>query len=67
MVWEWALLEDGPADGARVQVPDRPRVLQVTADCPVEGEMPDLRVAAIHVYRRKRGQPLRYGWDWASP
>jgi hypothetical protein len=43
-------------------------VLQVTSDCPTEGGEQELRVAALHIYRRRRGQsPLRYGWDWASP
>jgi hypothetical protein len=66
--WEWAELVGGPADGTRVQVTGRPGVLQVTSDCPTEGGEQELRVAALHIYRRRRGQsPLRYGWDWASP
>ncbi|MBM9509053.1 hypothetical protein [Actinacidiphila acididurans] len=72
VTWEWAELEGGPADGTRIRVTGRPRVLQVTADCPVEdsasGGEAALRVAALYIYRRKRSQsPLRYGWDWASP
>ncbi|SDN43482.1 hypothetical protein [Actinacidiphila guanduensis] len=67
MVWEWAVLEGGPADGIRARVPERARVLQVTADCPVEDNAQGVRVAAIHVYRRSHGEPARYGWDPASP
>lgn len=70
MIFEWAQLEGGPADGARIRVSGRPLVLQVTADCPVDGQdaESDVRVAALYIYRRKHSQPpLRYGWDWASP
>lgn len=46
----------------------RPKVLQVTVDCPVEEGAPEVSVAAVSVYRRKAGPlPLRYGWDGASP
>jgi len=67
--WEIAELEGGPADGARVRVAGRPRVLQVMAECPVDGADVGqaLRVAAVYVYRRKHQEPLRYAWDWASP
>jgi hypothetical protein len=68
VTWEWAELHGGPADGTRIRVTGRPQVLQVTADCPVEGGDQPLQVAAVYIYRRQRGlPPLRYGWDWASP
>ncbi len=68
MAWETGELEGGPADGARVRVAGRPRVLQVTAPCPVENGAPGLSVGAVYVYRLKPGRtPLRYGWDCASP
>ncbi|MBY8881782.1 hypothetical protein [Actinacidiphila acidipaludis] len=68
VAWETAELEGGPADGAKIRVTGRPRVLQVTAECPVEeGSAQALRVAAVYVYRRKHQEPLRYAWDWASP
>ena len=70
--WETAELEGGPADGTRVRVAGRPRVLQVTAECPVDGLVPGapgapLTVSAVHVYRRRQQDPLRYAWDWATP
>ncbi|SEO97005.1 hypothetical protein SAMN05216267_106227 [Actinacidiphila rubida] len=68
MGWETAELEGGPADGTRIRVSGRPRVLQVTAECPLEDAGHDVRVAAVYVYRRVGGvPPLRYAWDWASP
>ncbi|MGA5702776.1 hypothetical protein [Peterkaempfera bronchialis] len=67
-MWETAVLVGGPADGVQVRVADRPLVLQVTLPCPVEGTAGELTVEALHVYRRKGGQPpLRYGFDPASP
>jgi hypothetical protein len=66
--WEWAELVGGPAEGKRVRVAGRPRVLQVTARCPVEDDAQEWCVEALYIYRRKSGEPtLRYGWDWASP
>ncbi|WP_411158359.1 hypothetical protein [Streptomyces sp. CBMA29] len=77
MAWEWAHLDGGPADGMRVRVTGPPRVLQVTSGCPAEADGNGdgdgdsdgrgLRVEALYVYRLKHGQPLRYGWDHASP
>ncbi|MCL2554582.1 MAG: hypothetical protein FWE15_24745 [Actinomycetia bacterium] len=68
VAWETAELEGGPADGTRIRVSGRPRVLQVTAECPLENPGQDVQVAAVYVYRRKHGEPpLRYAWDWATP
>ncbi|WP_346731456.1 hypothetical protein [Actinacidiphila reveromycinica] len=68
MTWETAELEGGPADGTRVRVAGRPRVLQVAVACPVEEGASGVSVTAVSVYRRKSGPaPLRYGWDGASP
>jgi hypothetical protein len=68
VTWQWAELVGGPADGTRVRVAGRPRVLQVTAQCPVEDGAEEWRVEVLHIYRREHGRsPLRYGWDWASP
>ncbi|MFI0723750.1 hypothetical protein [Streptomyces sp. NPDC021224] len=64
---EEAGLEGGPADGLRVRVAGRPQVLQVTVECPVVGDGRGLQVSALHVYRRRGGLPLSYGWDGASP
>jgi hypothetical protein len=36
--WETAVLDGGPADGLRMKVSDRPRVIQVTYPCPVEAD-----------------------------
>ncbi|BAU87449.1 hypothetical protein [Streptomyces laurentii] len=72
-VRESALLVGGPADGLRVTVTGRPRVLQVTYPCAVEGAGPEaagVRVEALHVYRLDQGAPdgpPRYGYDPASP
>jgi hypothetical protein len=68
VTWETAELEGGPADGTRVRVAGRPKVLQVSVACPVEEGATGVKVAAVSVYRRKNGPaPLRYGWDGASP
>lgn len=68
MAWETAELEGGPADGTRIRVSGRPRVLQVTTECPLEEGAHSVRVEAVYVYRRKVGEPsLLYAWDWASP
>jgi hypothetical protein len=65
---ETAVLEGGPADGVTVRVEGRPLVLQVTRPCLVEDPAGELRVEALHIYRRKHAQPpLRYGFDPASP
>ncbi|TWV56082.1 hypothetical protein FRZ03_05345 [Streptomyces misionensis] len=69
-VWETAVLEGGPGDGWRVRVSGRPRVLQVTCPCPVEAAPPGARAEGVYVYRRDyevRTEPLRYGFDVASP
>ncbi|MEK8142457.1 hypothetical protein NKH18_08565 [Streptomyces sp. M10(2022)] len=69
-VWERAVLDGGPADGLRVRVAHRPRVLQVTYPCVVENAGAEVRADALHVYRfdfRVQGEPLRYGFDWVSP
>ncbi|SFY51237.1 hypothetical protein [Streptomyces sp. F-1] len=69
-VWETAVLDGGPGDGWRVRVSDRPRVLQVTCPCPVEAAPPGARAEGVYVYRRDYGvtsEPLRYGFDVASP
>ncbi|WP_053666008.1 hypothetical protein [Streptomyces sp. MMG1121] len=67
---ETAVLVGGPADGTRIRVTDRPRVIQVTYPCPVDGTPPGLRAEGVFVYRRDYGvksEPLRYGFDVASP
>jgi hypothetical protein len=65
------VLEGGPADGLRMKVSDRPRVIQVTCPCKLEGASPDgVRAEAVHLYRRDyrvTDEPLRYGFDIASP
>ncbi|MFE9250532.1 hypothetical protein [Streptomyces sp. NPDC007088] len=70
--WEAAVLDGGPADGLRMRVADRPGVVQVTLPCPVDEEPGEagLRVEALYVYRRDprvREEPLRYGFDGATP
>ncbi|MFG2352079.1 hypothetical protein [Streptomyces sp. NPDC048521] len=69
--WEIAVLDGGPADGLRMKVSDRPRVIQVTYPCQVEAESPDgLRVEAVYLYRRDytvTDGAVRYGFDIASP
>ncbi|MEU6352410.1 hypothetical protein ABZ896_24315 [Streptomyces sp. NPDC047072] len=68
--WESAVLDGGPADGMRVKVADRPRVLQVTYPCEAESAPPGVRVDGVYVYRLGLGaadEPLRYGFDIACP
>ena len=69
--WEIAVLEGGPAHGLRMKVSDRPRTIQVTLPCRLEGASPEgLRADAVYVYRRDytvTDEPLRYGFDIASP
>lgn len=68
--WERAKLEGGPADGAWMRVTDRPAVLQVTYPCQLDSSPGDMRVEALYVYRRDprvQSEPLRYGFDGASP
>jgi hypothetical protein len=68
--WETAVLDGGPAHGLKTRVADRPRVLQVTYPCPVDEQADGVRVAALYLYRRDYGvtsEPLRYGFDIASP
>ncbi|WP_445527835.1 hypothetical protein [Streptomyces cyslabdanicus] len=67
---EAAVLVGGPADGMRVEVAGRPWVLQVSFPCGVEAPRDGVRVDAVYVYRRDarvKGEPLRYGFDVASP
>ncbi|MFI2200162.1 hypothetical protein ACH47Z_05140 [Streptomyces sp. NPDC020192] len=68
---ETAELEGGPADGLRMKVSGRPRVIQVTYPCEVETASADgVRAEAVYLYRRDyavTGEPLRYGFDIASP
>ncbi|MCW5249805.1 hypothetical protein IBX28_04535 [Streptomyces sp. SHP 1-2] len=67
---EAAVLDGGPAHGARTTVTGRPRVLQVTVPCRTEGAPEGVRVEATYVYRLDpcaTGEPLRYGFDLASP
>ncbi|MEU6846513.1 hypothetical protein ABZ930_32070 [Streptomyces sp. NPDC046716] len=71
-VRELAVLEGGPAHGLRVHVTDRPPVVQITRPCELEGASgaTGLRAEALYVYRRDlggHGEPLRYGFDGASP
>ncbi|MFI6660076.1 hypothetical protein ACIBL8_31590 [Streptomyces sp. NPDC050523] len=68
--WETAVLDGGPADGLRMKVSDRPRVIQVTYPCQVEEGPQGLRAEGVFIYRRDYGvscEPLRYGYDIASP
>ncbi|WP_245790344.1 hypothetical protein [Streptomyces monashensis] len=69
--WETAVLKGGPADGLRMKVADRPRVIQVTCPCKLEAASPDgVRAEAVYLYRRDYSvtdEPLRYGFDIASP
>ncbi|MET9144090.1 hypothetical protein [Streptomyces sp. NPDC004042] len=80
-VREDAVLVGGPADGVRVVVAGRPRVVQVTYPCGVEGgpdgvRVEGVRVEGVYVYRRVLGEAgegggagrgVRYGFDVASP
>ena len=68
--WETAVLDGGPADGLRMKVSDRPRVIQVTYPCQVEAGPQGLHVEGVYIYRRDyavTSEPLRYGFDLASP
>ncbi|MFF8404744.1 hypothetical protein ACF1AB_40700 [Streptomyces sp. NPDC014846] len=69
--WEIAVLDGGPAHGLRMKVSDRPRTVQVTCPCQVEGaSVEGMRAEAVYVYRRDHTvteEPLRYGFDIASP
>ncbi|MGF1342467.1 MULTISPECIES: hypothetical protein [unclassified Streptomyces] len=67
---EAAVLDGGPADGLRMEVADRPPVIQVAYPCQAEDAPRGVRVEAVYVYRRDytvTGEPLRYGFDVASP
>ncbi|GEB47709.1 MULTISPECIES: hypothetical protein [Streptomyces] len=68
---EAAILSGGPAAGLRVTVTGRPPVLQVAWPCEVEAaDEQSPRVVALYVYRRTSfapEEPLRYGFDAASP
>jgi hypothetical protein len=68
--WENAVLDGGPADGLRTRVIDRPRVVQVTYPCLTDGLEDGVRTEALYLYRLDPGvtsEPLRYGFDVASP
>ncbi|WP_329197652.1 hypothetical protein [Streptomyces sp. NBC_01435] len=68
--WEAAVLFGGPADGVRMRVADRPRTIQVTCPCELEAPSSGMRAEALHIYRRDlrvKSEPLRYGFDGASP
>lgn len=67
---EVAVLAGGPADGLRMYVDGRPSVVQVTYPCEWESPTPGVRAEAVYVYRRDHRsyeEPLRYGFDGASP
>lgn len=66
--WESAVLDGGPADGVRMLVTGRPRVVQVTYPCKVDGT--EVQADGVYVYRldyQVTSEPLRYGYDIASP
>lgn len=68
--WEAAVLDGGPADGVRMKVSGRPRVIQVTYPCQVEGSPAGVHAEGVYLYRRDytvTDEPLRYGFDVASP
>jgi hypothetical protein len=68
--WESAVLDGGPAHGVRMRVADRPAVIQVTYPCRMETPTAGVCAAAVYVYRRDhqvKDEPLRYGFDAASP
>lgn len=68
--WEAAVLDGGPADGVRMKVSGRPRVIQVTYPCQVEDAPAGVRADGVYLYRRDytvADEPLRYGFDVASP
>ncbi|SBU94817.1 hypothetical protein F558DRAFT_05108 [Streptomyces sp. AmelKG-A3] len=53
-----------------MEVADRPQVIQVTYPCQVEAAPNGVRVDEVYVYRRDyavTSEPLRYGFDVASP
>ncbi|KUL37879.1 hypothetical protein ADL22_19770 [Streptomyces sp. NRRL F-4489] len=67
---EAAVLSGGPADGVRLRLAGRPGVLQVSRPCPAENAPDGMRIAALYLYRRDlkvKTEPLRYGFDGASP
>ncbi|WP_406423107.1 hypothetical protein OH809_07760 [Streptomyces sp. NBC_00873] len=67
---EAAVLVGGAADGLRMRVTDRPRTIQVTYPCELEAPSNGVRAEALHIYRRDfrvKSEPLRYGFDGASP
>ncbi|OIJ98464.1 hypothetical protein BIV24_06260 [Streptomyces colonosanans] len=68
--WESAVLDGGPADGLRMKVADRPQVIQVAYPCQVDTPPDGMRAEALYIYRRNvriKSEPLRYGFDVASP
>ncbi|MFE3850541.1 hypothetical protein ACFXPN_05270 [Streptomyces griseorubiginosus] len=68
--WEAAVLDGGPADGMKLRVADRPWVIQVTRACELDVPRDGVRAEAVYVYRRDHRvttEPLRYGFDIASP
>jgi len=70
MQWEAAVLDGGPADGLRMRVTDRPKAIQVTYPCRLDSAPDGVRAEALYIYRRDihvKGEPLRYGFDGASP
>ncbi|GGU47968.1 hypothetical protein [Streptomyces violascens] len=73
MGWESVELDGGPGHGLRVRVAGRPGVLQVTYPCAVEPQAENVSVHALFIYRRDTrrrtggDQPVRYGFDAASP
>lgn len=53
-----------------MRVTDRPRTIQVTYPCELEAPSNGVRAEALHIYRRDfrvKSEPLRYGFDGASP
>lgn len=53
-----------------MEVADRPPLIQVAYPCQVEAAPDGVRVEEVYVYRRDyavTGEPLRYGFDAASP
>ncbi|MER5357984.1 hypothetical protein [Streptomyces sp. NPDC002785] len=68
--WEAAILDGGPADGLRMRVADRPSAIQVTYPCELDAPAGGVRAEALYIYRRDfrvKSEPLRYGFDGASP
>lgn len=67
------MLDGGPAHGLRLRVAGRPAIVQVTYPCAVEQSAENVKVQALFIYRRdtrrRAGgvQPVRYGFDAASP